>query len=305
MNRIPVGETIGFALNFLFGEFRTVLRLSWLPALLAVGVDYLSRRYALDYAPAMDPAAMATGLVGLAVTMGSLFVTLLTSSIIMVGITRAAMGLPVERSPLHFPLGQAEWRMLGVYIIYVFAILALMFILVLFVALALMLAGVRFDQPLEAQGANPPVLVVTLIGFAGLIYVFVNVLRMGFLLAAVVVAEEKGSIARAHALLKGNVWRAFLVMLALTAFLCIPLVAAQFGIVYAALGSDAFAPDSDLALNLEAAAAAQPILWGLFFFVATILASGLIYPAAAFAYLKITEPMPQRAAFETTPPPSI
>jgi len=305
MNRIPVGQTIAFALSFLSGEFRTVLRLSWCPALLAVGVDYLSRRFALDYAPAMDPASMATGLVGLAVTTGSLFVTLLTSSIIMVGVTRVAMGLPVERSPLYFPLGQTEWRMFGAYILYVFAIMALIFILILFVSLALMLAGVRFDQPLEAQGASPAVMVVTLIGFAGLIYVFVNVLRMGFLLAAVVVTEGKGGIVRAHALLKGNVGRAFLVMLALTAILCVPLVAAQFGIVYAALGSDAFSPDSDLALNLEAAAAAQPLLWGLFFFVATILASGLIYPAAAFAYLKITEPMPQRAAFETTPPPSI
>ena len=45
MNKIPVGQTVAFAYNFLFTRIGTVAGVAGLPALLASAVDYLVRSY--------------------------------------------------------------------------------------------------------------------------------------------------------------------------------------------------------------------------------------------------------------------
>jgi hypothetical protein len=79
MNKIPVVQVIGLGYAFLVAEFRTVLRVCWLPALLIAGADYLTRRYSLFYVG--EAESVATLAISYLVLISGLFVVLLNSAI--------------------------------------------------------------------------------------------------------------------------------------------------------------------------------------------------------------------------------
>ena len=293
MNKIPVGQTIAFGYAFLIGRFPTVLRICWVPTLLVVAVEYLGRRYTGYYAEALSEGGSA--LIDILVVGGSMFVTLLSSAVMAVGITRAALGQEVGGGAFYLPLGRTEWRMLGANVRYILGILLLFILAGLFSAFALYAAGVDFTQPAEAQPAGWPVLLASLLALTALGYATVTAIRLAALLPAVVVTEDLG-LERANTLTKGNVARILLVTLGLFLPMGLLMLVLEAGVVYAAFGDDGFVGGMESFYeNLEPAAAAQPLLWALYGFVVNVAVMGIYPSAGAFAYSKIVGPnMPMR-----------
>ena len=93
MNKIPVGKTVAFAYNFLFTRFGTVAAVAGLPAVLASAVDYLVRSYS------STDETEATAGTNLLIWLLGTVTTIFISSVATVGITRAALGLPL--GPAH------------------------------------------------------------------------------------------------------------------------------------------------------------------------------------------------------------
>ncbi len=178
MNKIPLGQAIAFGYAFLVTEFLTVLRICWIPALLVVAIEYLGRRYTLYYASGPDSAGFA--LVDFVVVSSGLFISLLASSVMAVGITRAAMGLPLNTSNFYFPLGRTEWRMLGANIRYILAAAVLLFLAAIISAIALFLAGVEFGQPVDDQAAGFAVLLASLLSILVFGSALVVAVRLAF-----------------------------------------------------------------------------------------------------------------------------
>lgn len=300
MNKIPLAQTIAFGYAFLITEIWTVLRICRIPALLVVGVDYLWRRYILFYA-----SEEMTG--GFAIieflTMSSvLFVYLLASSVMAVGVTRAVMGKPLNSDNYYFPLGRTEWRMLGTYIQYALSVFVLLFFAGLVAAIALAMSGYDFNQPAENQAAGSAVLIASLLSAFVFGYVLVVILRLAFFLPAVVVAED-ASLVRAYGLVTGNLWRMFVVLVAVAAPILIVGTIFQSAIIYSAFGEGALSGGAVAVMEkLEAAAAARPLLWAAYGFVNNIAIMGIVPSAAAFAYMKLTAGAGETRD-DTTPPP--
>jgi hypothetical protein len=136
---------------------------------------------------------------------------------------------------------------------------------------------------------------------AGLCLLLFVVLRFGFLLAPVVVAEETMSIGRGWTLTEGNFWRIAAVVLAVA----LPFLIVQFAVLFAVGGSDIFAPlpaGADFATALQQRMQAfdqhMPVWLGLIVFLAPF-SLGLNLGAQAFAYRALVPPrtaMPASAA---------
>ena len=302
MNKIPLGQAIAFGYAFLVTEFLTVLRICWIPALLVVSIEYLGRRYTLYYSNGSDGAGFA--LVDFVVVSSGLFISLLASSVMAVGITRAAMGLPLNTSNFYFPLGRTEWRMLGANIRYILAGAVLLFLAAIISAIALFLAGVEFGQPVDDQAAGFAVLLASLLSILVFGSALIVAVRLAFFLPAIVVSEDKG-LERAYGVATGNVWRIFVVLFAIAAPFLFAGAFFQASISYAAFGEDALAGELEAMIaNVEAAAAARPLLWAAYGFVINVVIMGIFPSAAAFAYLKITEGA-GKAPGGITPPPRV
>jgi hypothetical protein len=292
MNKIPVGQTIAFGYAFLITEFWTVLRICRIPALLFVAVDYLGRRYMLFYSTG---EAMLINFVAM---LSVIFILFLTSSVMLVGVTRAAMGLPLNSTNYYFPLGSNEWRMLGVYFQYVLAVLGMFFLAILVGTLALALAGFDFLQVADAQ--PPGVAVLVLLIAAGCVCIVA--FRLAFFLPAVVVAENSG-LARAYNFAAGNLWRLLIVLMAIGGPILIISTIFQTGIVFSTFEQGALAGGATTVMDiLEVGAATRPLLWGAYLFVYNIVIMGIIPSAAAFAYMKLKEGTGDRPNVVTQPP---
>lgn len=300
MNKLPLGQTIAFGYAFLVTEFLTVLRICWIPALLLVAIEYLGRRYTLYYA--IDAVGAGFALVDFAVVSSGLFISLLASSVMAVGITRAAMGLPLNSSRVYFPLGRTEWRMLGANIRYVLSVLVLALLAGVVSAIVLFLSGVEFGQPVEDQAAGFAALLGSLLSILIFGYALIAAVRLAFFLPAVVVSEDKG-LERAYNVAAGNVWRILVVLLAIAAPFLIAGALFQAAIGYSAFGEDVLAGGMEAVVeNMEAGAAAQPLLWAAYGFIYNIGIMGVIPSAAAFAYTKVTESLAQTPKGVTPPP---
>jgi hypothetical protein len=291
MNKIPVGQTIAFAYTFVVRHIGTVAGVAGLPALLAAVVDYLVRSH--SSAEDSDFAMGTNFLIWLAGSATTIFI----SSVATVGITRAALGLPLGRGAYYFPVGPLELRMFAAKLRFWLGVAALLVLTSLVATVAFMLAGV----PLDGSAAPQPsaaTLVAGLVTWAAVAYVVVTVVRMGFLLSATVVAEERGGLQRSHDLSRGNFWRLVVVLLALAAPILVLVSIAGAVILPASLGADY--PDVlrdedmlDLMRRGEDAVVQNPLLWEVFNMAIFILASGLIYSASAYAYRALTAKPPQ------------
>jgi len=139
MNKIPVGQTVAFAYNFVFTRMGTVVAIAGLPAVLASAVDYLMRRYSSSED---TPEAAWTDLfIWLAGTVTLIFI----SSVATVGITHAALGLPLGPKAYSFPVGPLELRMFGAKLRFWIGV-AVLILLAFFVSgAAFMLGGVPLE----------------------------------------------------------------------------------------------------------------------------------------------------------------
>lgn len=297
MNKIPVGKTVAFAYNFLFTRFGTVAAVAGLPAVIASAVDYLMRSYTTTDEAEAAAAAGANLLIWLLGTVTTIFI----SSVATVGLTRVALGLPLGASAYYFPVGPLELRMFTAKLRFWLGVAVLLILASLVASVSFMLAGV----PIDGAGTVEPsaaTLVAGLATWGAFGYAIVTILRLGFLLSATVVSEDKGGLQRSHDLAKGNFWRMVAIVLALGAPILVLVSVASLVILNAALGPDyqqVLEQDGMLELMRrgEEAVAQNLLLWEVFNTAIFILASGLIYGASAYAYRAVTgNPLPDSDA---------
>jgi hypothetical protein len=285
MNKIPVGKTVAFAYNFLFTRFGTVVGITALPALLAATVDYLVRSYiSTEDTPSASGTNLLISLAGMGTT---LFIWAVTS----VGIIRAALGQPLGSSAYYFPVGMVEIRMFGAMLRFWLGVVVLIFLASLLSGFAFMLAGVPLDGSSEPE-PSAALLIAGLITWAAFGYAIYTIVRMGFLLSPTVVCESKG-LQRSNDLTRGNFWRIVAIMLALILPILFLLSIVGAVILRAALGNDYQQIIEDdgmdeLIRRAEEAIAQNVLLWEVFNMMIFILAAGLIYGAAAYAYQAAT-----------------
>jgi hypothetical protein len=280
MNKIPVGKTVAFAYNFLFTRFGTVVGITALPALLAATVDYLVRSYV-----STEDTSSAAGM-SLLISVAGMATTIFIWAVTSVGITRAALGQPLGRNAYYFPVGMVELRMFGAMVRFWIGVVVLIVLALLLSGIGLMLAGV----PLDGSEPQPSaaLLVASILTWAAFGYAIYTIVRMGFLLSPTVVCESKG-LQRANDLTRGNFWRIVAILLALILPILFLLSIVGAVILRAALGNDYRQIIEDdgmdeLIRRAEEAIAQNVLLWEVFNMMIFILAAGLIYGAAAYAY---------------------
>lgn len=225
MNKLPVGETTRFAYQFTFGHLGTIIGLIWVPMVAIAILQFLP--YGLGDANLtvdQDPNAL-----GAAALRGIVFwlASVLLYACVNVAVIRQALGLRTGTAIVHFSLGRAEFRMWGASLLFIAIIFALTFGLILAV-IAAGFAGQAVGSKMIA-GA-----VVTVVLVAGLCVLLLSLVRLGFLLVPITVAEEKISFERGWILTQGNFWRIASVLFIVTLPTLVILVIAS----YALMGHD-------------------------------------------------------------------
>ncbi|HVZ90500.1 MAG TPA: hypothetical protein VG843_02525 [Rhizomicrobium sp.] len=224
MNKLPVADTIRFAYRFAFGELGTVIGLIWAPMLAIAILRFLP--YGLgDYAVSPDnPAAQ-----GEAALRSLLFAALsiLLYACVNVAVTRQALGLRKGGAVFYFSLGLAEFRMAGAMVILgvILGVLAILFVIGAVAAIA---AGAAFGDKVATALVALTALTV------GACVLLVCVVRLGFLLAPITVAENRISFERGWMLTKGNFWRISAVLFAVT----LPVFAVEFAALASLMGRE-------------------------------------------------------------------
>ena len=295
MQKIPVGPTIAFAYRFLVQEIGTVVGISWIPAVLFAGVNYLTRLYAFENRALLDSNDAQTAVGYLLLSIVSLAVTLYASSIVAIAITRQVNGREGRERPpvvllLYFAAGRSEWRMLGANIRFLMASVALLLLAAGVALAAFLIAGTPLNAP-EQMTPTGASIAAALVAWAGMIYAFISIAQMGFLLPAVVTLEEKGGLRRAHELTKGNVWRVLAVVAALGLPVLLLVLGAEAAILRSVVGTDFGALTPTEFFDKAEEAMEQKLLpWQIFSAIVFMLGSGLFYSGAAFAYRARTSP---------------
>jgi len=287
MGKIPVGKTIAYAYGFTFGNFLTVLGLSWFPLVLMALAAYLALPTYFAGVQAVlisgDPSGLVTGgglmfLFGIVVFAGFIM--------IYVAIARQALGLRSGPAFFYFSLDAAFWRLLLAYLLTVVIAIAGSIL----IAIVAGILGVVF-APLAG--------LVVIVALFGMVYVM---LRLTFLQAPLAVAEERQTVRRSWSLGKGNFWRIFAILLGIL----IPMAILQLVIQISMFSSLAIVPPPENASPAEAAAfmvqmasqiaALAPILIpiAILFYSAMI---AMIVSASAFAYRSLV-PAPEGTAAE-------
>jgi hypothetical protein len=236
MSRISAGAIIAQSYRFAFGNFFGVLAIIWLPlALEFFGLYLLAAPYIhavatllaqLPHAgdgnqlpPQFTNAVQSLSRYAILFVIAGLFLR----AVMMLGITQEALGVRKGLPFVYFAIGKDVWRLFGAYFIFYvlleIAIIAIVFVVTIpGVIIGGIVAVIWGDQLSHSFASGAGVLVVLgILAFALLIYagIFYFALRLGFLLTPVVVVEKKIDIARIWNLAKGNVWRMFLVCLAI------------------------------------------------------------------------------------------
>ncbi len=224
MKKIPLEATLAGAYRFLFTCIVSIIGTIWFPlalfAGLVAGLAYVTLPHAwlcgdfssvahmdpktvvLTYVPKLGPA--------LAADLCVLFIAgLLVRSMITVGLLRHAIGEKKSITFIYFSLGSRVWRMAALALLTVVAVIALE------IAVGIVFAVITFA--VTAFLPHGPVLAVSAIYVvAGVLAIFLAVytmVRLFFLMPAVIVAENKISFGRSWSLAGGNFWRIVVVIL--------------------------------------------------------------------------------------------
>jgi len=278
MTKLPVADTIRFAYTFAFGQIGAIIGLVWLPLIIVAFLQFL------PYALGTAYPAMGTNTVEVA---GATFINfafsttaLVLYSMNFVSVTRQALGLRQGAASVHFSLGWPEWRMFV-------GIVVCGLILTAAIGLYLILGSLFFAA--ESGTALMDAL-AGLYALAGLCVLVWFALRLVFVLAPLVVVEERVDLVRAFLLTRGNAGRAFLIALAVT----VPLFIVQCIALGVIAGPGFFAPlpsNSALALagRFRELDRHMPALIGLALML-TPFNLGLTLGASAFAWRTLVPP---------------
>jgi hypothetical protein len=226
MTKIPVAETIRFAYEFAFGQIGAIIGLVWLPLIVVAFLQFLPYALGTVTSAAGSNAAEAAGatLINLAFSTTALVLYGMN----FVSVTRQALGLRQGAATVHFSLGWPEWRMfIGIVVCGLILTAAMGLYLILG---SLILPAGSGNALLSVAAA-----VYAIGGFCALVWF---VLRLAFVLAPVIVVEERVDLVRAFLLMRGNVWRALAISLAVT----VPVLIIQCVAVGVIAGPGFFAP---------------------------------------------------------------
>jgi hypothetical protein len=284
MNKVPVGKTIAHAYGFTFGHLGTIIGLAWLPLVISAVLQFLP--YAL-HGSSLSTAGNATaqGRQALESLTTALLIVLL-NAIIFVPVVRQALGLRQGTAMVHFKLGIPEFRLFG----------AILLLLLVTFVLAIGLRLLEFGAGLVAgRGAAVAIVAVLIVLAASCAFIYA-IVRLGFLILPVTVAEEQINLIRGWILTKGNFWRIFAVVLAIGIPIAIAYALVVIGIIgparlFAPLPGDASAQAQALNARFSILQQHMPLYIGLNLIIAPF-AIGLNAGACAFAYraLVSTEP---------------
>jgi hypothetical protein len=289
MQKIPVGRTIAFAYLFLFTHIGTVIGIAWLPAVISAAANYLTRLYAAMHREELEAGASDLAVIYLGLSLAALLVMLFASSVVAIAISRQVAGQNFHGVVLYLAAGRTELRMLSANIRFLAGATALFVIAGLVSMTAFYLAGVPLGSAAAIE-PNAATILAALISWAVILYAALAVLRMGFLLAPVVAAEENGGLRRSHDLTKGTILRLLAILAALGAPVLLLLLAGEAVLLSSAFGADMAEIESTEFFRRASEAMEQKLLvWHIFSAVVFILGSGLIYSGAAFAYRALTQ----------------
>jgi len=297
MKKIPVLDTIRFGYGFTFGHLGTIIGLIWLPmVILTVGTYFVQMQYSGQFLASFEqgnPAAIGPAVL---VLLGWSLVSFLLYAMMYTVVTRQALGLRQGQAVIHFAFGLTEIHVLG-------ALLGMIAIIMLFLFAEALFGGIVGGIVSVAARGQPVVTPVVALLVAVLLLALVYLLvRLGFLLIATTVAENRVGLGRAWELAGGNFWRIVAVALATLLPLLLLRAAAEIAIIgpevflqqIAALLHQAAAPAADTAARMRESAEQMremsehlPLLLVLNFLLAP-LAIGLTMAPAAFAYRALT-----------------
>ncbi|MBV8799420.1 MAG: hypothetical protein JO208_06400 [Alphaproteobacteria bacterium] len=284
MNKIDVGKTIADSYRFTLGQLGTIIGLCWLPLVLMAVLQFLP--YAFGGNPMAAPEnAAAQGRHALGGLASSL-VMLLLYAIMYVPVMRQALGLRKGTAMVHFALGPAEFR--------VFGALLLFFVVMLVMAVGVGVLGLVLGGLSLALGKAAFVrLIFALLILAAVLGFIYAIVRLGFLVVPVTVAEEQVSLTRGWVLTQHNFWRIFGVVLGVL----LPVYLVHLIGLIAIVGPQLFAPlpaNTNLAEQVLASRFAlvgqhMPEYLGLTLILAPF-SIGLITGATAFGYRALAAP---------------
>jgi hypothetical protein len=278
MTKIPVAEAIRFAYTFAFGQIGAIIGLVWLPLIIVAFLQFLPYALGTAYSAASGNTAEVTGATFINLAFSTTALVLYGMN--FVAVTRQALGIRQGAASIHFSLGWPEWRMFV-------AIVICGLILTAAMGLYLILGSLLVPDQTASGLMSALAGVYAVAGFCALVWF---TLRLVFVLAPVVVAEERIDLVRAFLLTRGNFWRALAVALAVT----VPLLIAQCIAVTVIAGPGFFAPLSGntamaLAQRFRSLDQHMPALIGLALML-TPFNLGLTLGASSFAYRTLVPP---------------
>jgi hypothetical protein len=270
MTKIPVLDAIRFAYRFTFAHLGAIIGLIWLPMIMATVMGFfVFQRFFAALANALASnnfALMGPALLGL---ISFVFIGLLLLSMMAVPVTQLAMGSRKAGALVHFAFGPLEWRLfrasLGV-AGFLFALL-----LIVSMATATLLGPTNPAANYIAQAA----FLVCMIFF---------ILRFGFLLPSVAVADTGPVLPRSWILSGGNFWRILGVFLAVVLPVRLVLVVVEIALAGPRiLEPKDFSSTAMVAAQIHFASQNMPIMTGILFLFAPVLL-GLLLSAGVFVF---------------------
>jgi hypothetical protein len=211
MNKIPVGETVSNAYSFTFAGILSVIGVFWFPYLLyglIIGGSIYLFSPDLPHQIVNGPYDVSLWL-NLRRVSGIIFLFgIVTAAMVTVGLQQKAQGIRKGPVFFYFSLGSAVWRMIG----------AMFLGIVLTIVMAVVTAGICVAIWFGASNISQQQVmwivraVSIVVGYCWFVYFIV---RLWFLLPAVVVAEDGIGLGRSWSLFGGNFWRTIGVWIAI------------------------------------------------------------------------------------------
>lgn len=330
MNKLPTGEIIARSYGFAFGNFFGILGIVWLPLFLELlGLYFLMPAYfstigsLFAHLPRAGDTAGPPEAVMLAMQSmyryALLFVigVMFLRAMMLLGITRKAFGLPLG-SPgfVFFSLGKDVWRLFGTYVLFyiimligliVVEIVVLVPAAILAVVAALLFKAIHLPEPVTTVLAGLGILAIAIV-LCGAIFYFTA--RLLFLLTPSVVLEKHLNITRAWDIAKGNVWRIFLICVAiilpLVVIYGVTMIIAALSIHLPSLPIFQRQDQAESALAMQswmaAAAGVMHNAWPIFLPIVLIFSTliyGILGGAMTFCYRALV-PQPPKSAGEVS-----
>lgn len=270
MPKIPVLDTIRAAYQFTFTHLGAIIGLIWLPMIMATVIGFfVFQRFFAALANALASnnfALMGPALLGL---ISFVFIGLLLLSMMAVPVTQLAMGSRKTGALAHFSFGPQEWRLFRAGL----GVAGFLFVLLLLVSMGT--AALLGPGNPAANYAAQAAFLLCMVFF---------VLRFGFLLPSVAVAETGPVLPRSWILSAGNFWRILGVFLAVVLPVRLAMVVVEAVLAGPRiLEPKLFNSTAMVAAQVHFASESMPVTAGLAFLFAPVLL-GLSLSAGVYVF---------------------